>query len=176
MHAGTAVIKASGCMISTTELLIVNTKSSKKAFEMVNSLSNFKETIANLDTVLDDISVGHAVSLSSQTTFLSSFLESSKVEAVDLGKASTKLKKFKTVDFINNYTLFDFDMDLPLGMSNAVTGAYIAITLIMFAISFLCCCTCKCFRKAVFAVLKAIGIAIWDLLCWLVSCAWETIR
>jgi hypothetical protein len=28
---------------------------------------------------------------------------------------------------LSNYTLFDFNLDIPLGMSNAVTGAYVGL-------------------------------------------------
>jgi hypothetical protein len=123
--------------------------------------------------VLDDISVSHARSLSNQTTFLSSFLESAKTESVDLGNAAVELKKFKTVDFMSNYTLLDFDMDMPLGMSNAVTGAYMSLAVILFLISFLCCCTCKCFRSAVFKLLGALWDIVYDVLSRLCVYLWK---
>jgi hypothetical protein len=126
-------------------------------------MANFEDTLLGLDSVLDDISVSHAISLSNQTTFLSSFLESAKTESVDLGNAATELKKFKTVDYLSNYTVFDFNMDMPLGISNAVTGAYMSLAVMMFFISFLCCCTCKCFRSAVFKLLGALWDLVWDI-------------
>ncbi len=68
------------------------------------------------------------MSLGNQPTFLLSFLESSKVKMIDLEKASMKLRKFKPVDFFSNYALFDFDMDVPQGLSNAVIGAYLEMS------------------------------------------------
>jgi hypothetical protein len=44
---------------------------------------------------------------------------------IHLEKVSMELKNFKPVDFISNYALFDFDMDVPRGLSNAVIGAYL---------------------------------------------------
>jgi hypothetical protein len=114
-------------------------------------------------------------SLSNQTTFLSSFLESAKTESVDLGKATTELKKFKTLDFMSNYTMFDFVMDMPLGMSNAVTGAYLSLAVILFLVSFLCCCTCKCFRNAIFKLLGALWDILYEVIRSLCCCIWNLI-
>jgi hypothetical protein len=64
---------------------------------------------------------------------------------------------------LSNYTLFDFNLDIPLGMSNAVTGAYVGLGFLLLISSVLCCCTCKCFRVAVFGLLKLCGTAIYRL-------------
>ncbi len=116
--------------------------------------------------------MSQTVSLVNQTEFLSSYLETSKAESVDLVKATEELKKFKSIESLSNYTLFNFDMDLPLGMSIAVTGAYMGLAFLMFLVSFLCCCTCKCFRSAVFQCLKWLGKLIFDLVVYLCSSSW----
>ncbi len=118
--------------------------------EISVSSSNIISAVSGLESVLDDVAVSHAMYLENQTAFLSYYLESSKVETVDLDKASQELRKFKAVELMSSYTLFNFDMDLPLGMSNSVTGAYMGLAFLLFLVSFLCCCTCKCFRSAVF--------------------------
>ncbi len=59
---------------------------------------------------------------------------------------------------MSNYTLFDFNLDVPLGMSNAVTGAYVGLGFLLLISSFLCI--------AVFGVLKI----CWKVLCKLVWC------
>jgi hypothetical protein len=163
MKAGTVVVRSSHCLTSTSDLLIPSTGIVGKPISVTSVMADFEDTLLGLDSVLDDISVSHAISLSNQTTFLSSFLESAKTESVDLGSAATELKKFKTVDFLANYTVFDFNMDMPLGISNAVTGAYMSLAVMMFFISFLCCCTCKCFRSAVFKLLGALWGLVWDI-------------
>jgi hypothetical protein len=141
MKAGTAVVRSSHCVTSTSDLLIPSTRIVGKPISVTGVMANFEDTLLGLDSVLDDISVSHAISLNNQSTFLSSFLESAKTESVDLGNAATELKKFKTVERLSNYTVFDFNMDMPLGISNAVTGAYMSLAVMMFFISFLCCCT-----------------------------------
>ncbi len=175
MKAGTAVIRSSHCLTTTSDLLIPSTGKVGMPILISGVMKDFEDTLVGLDAVLDDISVSHAISLSNQTTFLSSFLESAKTESIDLGSAATELKKFKTVDFMSNYTVSDFDMDMPLGMSNAVTGAYMSLAVMMFLISFLCCCTCKCFRSAVFKLLGALWDLVWDILSRLCVYLWKLI-
>jgi hypothetical protein len=77
---------------------------------------------------------------------------------------------------MSNYTLFDFSLDNPTGLGNAVTGAYVALAAIIFALSFLCCCTCKCFRSAMVSVVKSIFKLIWKLLTWLSGLLWEAVK
>jgi hypothetical protein len=175
MKAGTVVIRSAHCLTSTSDLLIPSTGIVGKPILITGVMKDFENTLVGLDSVLDDISVSHAISLSNQTTFLSSFLESAKTESVDLGSAATELKKFKTVDFLSNYTVFDFNMDMQLGITNAVTGAYMSLAVMMFLISFLCCCTCKCFRSAVFKLLGALWDIIWDVFSRLVVYLWKLI-
>jgi hypothetical protein len=136
MKAGTVVVRSSDCLTSTSDLLIPSTGIVGKPISVKGVMADFEDTLLGLDSVLDDISVSHAISLSNQTTFLSSFLESAKTESVDLGSAATELKKFKTVDYLSNYTVFDFNMDMPLGISNAVTGAYMSLAVLMFSCHF----------------------------------------
>jgi hypothetical protein len=73
--------------------------------EISVSSSNVISAVSELESVLDDVAVSHAMYLENQTTFLSSYLESSKVETLDLDKASQELRKFKTVELLSNYTL-----------------------------------------------------------------------
>jgi len=175
MKAGTAVVRSSHCTTSTSDLLIPSRGIVDKPISVTSVMANFEDTLLGLDSVLDDISVSHAISLSNQTTFLSSFLESAKTESVDLGNAATELKKFKTVERLSNYTVFDFNMDMPLGISNAVTGAYMSLAVMMFFISFLCCCTCKCFRSAVFKLLGALWDIVWAIISRLCVYIWTLI-
>ncbi len=168
---GTSVVNATGCTISTSELIIFGIGRVKQ--EIFMSSSDIISAVSGLDSVLDDVAVSQTVSLENQTAFLSSYLDTSKAESVDLEKATKELKKFKTIESLSNYTLFNFDMDLPLGMSNAVTGAYMGLAVLMFFVSFLCCCTCKCFRSAVFKCLKWLGKIIFDLVAYLCSYLWE---
>jgi hypothetical protein len=119
-----------------------------------------------MDKAIDDIALSQTINLANQTTLLLSYLDNSRLEAVDLSKAEEELKKFKKVEMLSNYTLFDFNLDVPLGTSNAVTGAYVGLGFLLFISSILCCCTCKCFRVAVFGILKL----CWSVLCKLVCC------
>jgi len=130
--------------------------------------SELSKDLSEMDTVMDDIALGQAVNLANQTTLLSSYLEVNGIEAADLSRAEEELKKFKKVEMLSNYTLFDFNLDIPLGMSNAVTGAYVGLGFLLLISSVLCCCTCKCFRVAVFGLLKLCGTALYKLLCCLV--------
>jgi hypothetical protein len=168
---GTSVFNATGCTISTSELIIFGIGKVKQDIFM--SSSNIISAVSGLESVLDDVAVSRTVSLDNQTAFLSSYLETSKAETVDLEKATKELNKFKTIELLSNYTLFNFDMDLPLGMSNAVTGAYMGLAFLMFLVSFLCCCTCKCFRSTVFQCLKGLGKIIFDLIVYFCSYFWK---
>jgi hypothetical protein len=119
---GTSVINATGCTISSSELIIFGIGGVKQ--EIFMSSSDVISAVSGLESVLDNVAVSQAVSLVNQTAFISSYLETSRAELLDLEKATKELEKFKTIESLSNYTLFNFDMDLPLGMSNAVTGAY----------------------------------------------------
>ncbi len=66
-------------------------------------------------------------------------------------------------------------MDMPLGISNAVTGAYMSLAVMMFFVSFLCCCTCKCFRSAVFKLLGAFWKMVWNIISRLCVYIWKLI-
>jgi hypothetical protein len=122
---GTTAINVTGCTVSTSELMIFVIGKIKQ--EISVSSSNIISVVSGLESVLDDVAVSHAMYLENQTMFLSSYLESSKAKTVDLDKASQELRKFKTVELMSNYTLFNFDMDLPLGMSNAVSVCSLVI-------------------------------------------------
>jgi len=102
---------------------------------------------------------------------LSSFLAASGVDNLDLANAEKELQKFRTVDYLANYTVFNFDLNSPLGISSAVTGAYAGMGLLVCFVSVLCCCTCKCGRAAIFGVLKGLSkLLFWlgnGLFCWL---------
>jgi hypothetical protein len=106
-----------------------------------------------------------------ETELLSSFLAASGVDNLDLAKAEKELQKFRTVDYLANYTVFNFDLNSPLGISSAVTGAYAGMGLLVCFVSVLCCCTCQCGRAAIFAVLKGLSkLLFWlghGLFCWL---------
>ncbi len=171
LEPGTLVVNATGCTISTSELFIQGIGRVKQ--EIFMSSSDIISAVSGLDSVLDDVAVSQTVSLVNQTAFLSSYLETSKAESVDLEKATKELEKFKSIESLSNYTLFSFDMDLPLGMSNAVTGAYMGLAFLMFLVSFLCCCTCKCFRSVVFKCLKWLGKLVFDLVAYLCSSLWD---
>jgi hypothetical protein len=171
---GTSVVNATGCTIRTSDLIIFGIGRAKQ--EIFMSSSDIISAVSGLESVLDDVAVSQTISLENQTAFLSSYLETSKAESVDLEKATRELKKFKTIESLSNYTLFNFDMDLPLGMSNAVTGAYMGLAVLMLFVSFLCCCTCKCFRSAVFKCLKGLGKLIIDILACMCSSLWEYSR
>jgi hypothetical protein len=168
---GTSVINATGCTISTSELIIFGIGGVKQ--EIFMSSSDVISAVSGLESVLDDVAISQTVSLVNQTAFLSSYLETSRAESLDLKKATKELEKFKTIESLSNYTLFNFDMDLPLGMSNAVTGAYMGLAFLMFLVSFLCCCTCKCFRSAVFKCLKWLGKRVFDLMACLCGHLWN---
>ncbi len=86
---------------------------------------------------------------------------------MDLSAAVTELEEFKKVDFLSNYTLFDFDLDNPLSLSRFVTCVGLAFILMFFPI--LCCCTCKCFRKAAQALIKNVFKFIW----WVLKGLWQ---
>jgi hypothetical protein len=171
LEPGTSVVNATGCTISTSELFIQGIGRVRN--EIFMSSSDIISAVSGLESVLDDVTVSKTVSLVNQTAFLSSYLETSKAESVDLEKATEELKKFKSIESMSNYTLFNFDMDLPLGMSNAVTGAYMGLAFLMFLVSFLCCCTCKCFRSAVFKCLRWLGKLIFDLVVYLCGSFWN---
>jgi hypothetical protein len=69
--------------------------------------SDLSKDLSEMDTVMDDIALGQAVNLANQTTLLSSYLEVYGIEAADLSRAEEELKKFKKVEMLSNYTLFD---------------------------------------------------------------------
>jgi hypothetical protein len=129
----------------------------------LDSRSGIGATVAKLGSVLSDINLGHSISFLNESELLSSFLAASGVDNLDLAMAEKELKKFRTVDYLANYTVFNFDLTSPLGISSAVTGAYAGMGLLVCFISVLCCCTCECGRAAIFAVLKGLG----KLLLWL---------
>jgi hypothetical protein len=99
------------------------------------------------------------------------------VDNLDLANAEKELQKFRTVDKLANYTVFNFDLNSPLGISSAVTGAYAGMGLLVCFISILCCCTCECGRAAIFAVLKGLGkLLLWlgnGLFCWLLPICYK---
>jgi hypothetical protein len=70
MQAGTAVYWSAHCLTSTYDLLIPGVGGVKKPILVSGALTGFEETLLDLDTVLDNILVSHAISLSNQTTFL----------------------------------------------------------------------------------------------------------
>ena len=130
-----------------------------------------------MGSVLSDINLGHSISFLNETELLLSFLAASGVDNLDLANAEKELQKFRTVDKLANYTVFNFDLNSPLGISSAVTGAYAGIGLLVCFISVLCCCTCECGRAAVFAVLKGLGkLLLWlgnGLFCWLLPICYK---
>jgi hypothetical protein len=97
---GTSVVNATGCTISTSELIIFGIGKVKQ--EIFVSSSNIISAVSGLESVLDDVAVSHTMSLENQTAFLSFYLEASKAETVDLEKASQELRKFKTVELMSN--------------------------------------------------------------------------
>ena len=166
LQSGTTLFKSSLCTIRTSELYIQSIGDSVSVTVEVSS--ELSKELSEMDTVMDDIALGQAVNLANQTTLLSSYLEVNGIEAADLSRAEEELQRFKKVEMLSNYTLFDFNLDIPLGMSNAVTGAYVGLGFLLLISSVLCCCTCKCFRIAVFGLLKLCGTAIYRLFCCLI--------
>ncbi|MFO0005533.1 MAG: hypothetical protein ACK559_30825, partial [bacterium] len=82
---GTSVVNATGCTISTSELIIFGIGRVKQEISM--SSSDIISAVSGLDSVLDDVAVSQTVSLENQTAFLSSYLETSKAESVDFGES-----------------------------------------------------------------------------------------
>ncbi|MFN9905629.1 MAG: hypothetical protein ACK56F_05805, partial [bacterium] len=120
-------------------------------------------------TVLDDITTGESINLSNQTSLLKSLLAAREAESMDLSAAVTELEKFKKIDYLTNYTLFNFQLDNPLGLSSSVTGAYVSLAFILMLLPILCCCTCKCFRKAAQKLITNLFKFIW----WLLKGVWQ---
>jgi hypothetical protein len=151
--AGTTVFDSTACTLRTTELLILGMRQIT-GMQDIDAVSNFDITLSKMSSVLEDITISDTMLLGNQTKLLVEYLAAAKTENIDLKKATDELKKFKAVSFLSNYTLFDFDLDVPLGMSNAVTGAYVGLAFPFFLFSLLCCCSCKCIRTAMFGLAK----------------------
>jgi hypothetical protein len=142
---------------------------SRNAVVPTNDTQGLSGIIYNIDTILDDITIGESLNLSNQTNLLPSLLEAREAESMDLSAAVTELEKFKKVDFLSNYTLLDFDLDNPLSLSRFVAGAYVGLAFILMFFPIFCCCTCKCFRKAAQALIKNVFKFIW----WVLKGLWQ---
>ncbi len=64
MKAGTFVVRSSHCLTSTSDLLIPSTGIVGKPILVTGVMKDFENTLIGLDSVLDDISVSHTISLS----------------------------------------------------------------------------------------------------------------
>jgi hypothetical protein len=168
VQRGITHLNSSQCDFQSAELFITRVWS-RTAVVPTNATQGLAGVIYNIDTVLDDITIGESLNLLNQTNLLSSLLTAREAESMDLSAAVTELEKFKKVDFLANYTLFDFDLDNPLSLSSSVTGAYISLAFILMLLPILCCCTCKCFRKAAQALIKNVFKFIW----WLLKAVWQ---
>jgi hypothetical protein len=122
------------------------------------------------------LTIGESLNLSNQTNLLLLLLKAKEGESMDLSAAVMELEKFKKVDFLSNYTLFDFDLDNPLSLSSSVTGACVGLAFILMFLPILCSCTCKCFRKAAQALIRNVFKfnwwvlkGLWQILCGLVA-------
>jgi len=176
---GISRFNVSRCSLRTSELLILGSGYNAKVVDL-DSRSGIGATVAKLGSVLSDINLGHSISFLNDSELLSSFLAASGVDNLDLAMAEKELKKFRTVDYLANYTVFNFDLNSPLGISSAVTGAYAGMGLLVCFISVLCCCTCECGRAAIFAVLKGLGkLLLWlgnGLFCWLLPICYKNYK
>jgi hypothetical protein len=171
--AGTTVFDSTACTLRSTELLILGMRQIV-GMQDIDKVSNFDITLSKMSSVLEDITISDTMLLGNQTKLLVEYLAAAKTENVELKKATDELKKFKAVSFLSNYTLFDFDLDVPLGMSNAVTGAYVGLAFLFFLFSLLCCCSCKCIRTAMFSLVKGLCRGIWYILRKLGTFLWHT--
>jgi hypothetical protein len=176
---GISRFNVSRCSLRTSELLILGSGYDAKVVDL-DSRSGIGATVAKLGSVLSDINLGHSISFLNDSELLSSFLAASGVDNLDLAMAEKELKKFRTVDYLANYTVFNFDLNSPLGISSAVTGAYAGMGLLVCFISVLCCCTCECGRAAIFAELKGLGkLLLWlgnGLFCWLLPICYKNYK
>jgi hypothetical protein len=170
IQRGITHLNSSRCTFQSTELYIMRVWS-KAEVVPTNATQGLAGVIYNIDTVLDDITTGESINLSNQTSLLKSLLAAREAESMDLSAAVTELEKFKKVDFLANYTLFDFQLDNPLVLSSSVTGAYVTLAFILMLLPILCCCTCKCFRKAAQKLITNICKFIW----WLLKGVWQFI-
>ncbi len=100
---GISRFNVSTCSLRTSELLILGSGYRAKVVDLDNQ-SGIGATVAKLGSVLGDITLGHSISFLNETELLSSFLAASGVDNLDLAKAETELQKFRTVDFLANYT------------------------------------------------------------------------
>jgi hypothetical protein len=168
IQRGITHLNSSHCTFQSAELYIMRVWN-KAVVVPTNTTQGLAGVIYNIDTVLDDITTGESINLSNQTSLLKSLLAARETESMDLSAAVTELEKFKKVDYLTNYTLFNFQLDNPLGLSSSVTGAYVTLAFILMLLPILCCCTCKCFRKAAQKLITNLFKFIW----WLLKGVWQ---
>ena len=117
------------------------------------------------DTLFSDIQEIHRVNISKMEMDIGKFLTVENKEYIDLKDVNSALKKFESINKLENFTLYNVNLEDPQHISTVVAGLCIAVSGIILCACLCSCCACKCCRKGVWALLKLICKLLWWIAC-----------